>query len=761
MTLLSVVVPVYKVQGYLRECLDSVLTQADGDLELVAVDDCSPDGSGDILAEYAARDARVRVLTLPENVGLGLARNAGLDAATGEYVWFIDSDDWLTDGALPAVCDRLRQDTPDVLIFNHRKVFWDGTVAASFQPAEFADTPYPGSARELSWVLRIPHVAWNKVVRRGCLLDLGLRFDTGWYEDVSFTFPLLAAVERISVLDRVCVNYRQRRVGAITRTVGDRHFEIFRHWERAFDLLDQFGPAVDDLRPAVFARMIWHYLVVMGNDDRVPRRSRRAFFAHATANYARYRPAGGYPPPSGRVDLVKHRLLARGAWGTFAALWAGVRLRRRAAALPGRLARAARGGLRAVAMLRRGPGYVAGRVYYAFAVRLLPVDEKLAVYAAYWYRGYSCNPAAIYERARELAPDLRGVWAVDADRRDRMPAGVPVVVPGTLAYYRALAQARYLVNNVNFPDWVVRRRGTTHLQTHHGTPLKVMGIEQSRYPGGSTMNYPALLRRCDRWTVSVSSNTLSTEVWERAYPCGYETLEYGYPRNDRLVRAGTDEVARARAGVGAAPGDVVALYAPTHRSHAPDYQPPFDADRVAAALGSTGRLLVRSHYFNEDTTTAGGGRVSDVSAHPCVEDLYLAADVLITDYSSAMFDYATLDRPVVIYAPDWEDYRTGRGVTFDLLECPPGAVARSPDELLDVLRTGGWADQRATAARTAFRERFCAWDDGHAAERVVRRVFLGQPVPGRRAGQEASERPFEAVSPASGASVRSAVSAES
>ena len=109
-TTLSVVLPVYRVQGYLRQCLDSMLSQSFTDFEIVAVDDCSPDYSGAILAEYAARDPRVRVVTSPENVGLGRARNLGLQHATGDYVWFVDSDDWLATGALAAVAGRLRDD---------------------------------------------------------------------------------------------------------------------------------------------------------------------------------------------------------------------------------------------------------------------------------------------------------------------------------------------------------------------------------------------------------------------------------------------------------------------------------------------------------------------------------------------------------------------------------------------------------------------------------------------------------------------------
>ncbi|MEA2310785.1 MAG: CDP-glycerol glycerophosphotransferase, partial [Solirubrobacteraceae bacterium] len=125
----------------------------------------------------------------------------------------------------------------------------------------------------------------------------------------------------------------------------------------------------------------------------------------------------------------------------------------------------------------------------------------------------------------------------------------------------------------------------------------------------------------------------------------------------------------------------------------------------------------------------GDGRLRDVSSYPSVERLCLAADVLITDYSSIMFDYATLDRPIVIHAPDWERYRILRGTYFDLLAEPPGAVARSDAELIEAFRSGAVAGEEATRARAAFRERFCSLEDGHSAERVVRRVWFGESPP--------------------------------
>jgi len=109
-----------------------------------------------------------------------------------------------------------------------------------------------------------------------------------------------------------------------------------------------------------------------------------------------------------------------------------------------------------------------------------------------------------------------------------MPAGVDHVVAGTLPYYRAIARARYLVNNVNWPNRLVKRRGTTHVMTHHGTPLKKMGADQADHPAGvKDPDFRAQMRRADRWDYSVTANPFTTVAWESAYPCSHETLEVG------------------------------------------------------------------------------------------------------------------------------------------------------------------------------------------------------------------------------------------
>ncbi len=724
MTLLSVVLPVYRVQGYLRQCLDSLLSQSFTDFELIAVDDCSPDHCAAILAEYAARDRRVRVLTSPVNVGLGPARNLGLQQCIGKFVWFVDSDDWLAAGALAAVAERLHETDAEVLLVGFDRVHWDGPVELGSAHPILVAAPPSFSVDQWPQVLTVLHVAWNKIVRRDLLARLDVAFQPGWYEDISFSYPVLLAAERISTLPRVCVHYRQRRIGAITRTVADRHFEVFAQWER---VLDRSKGCTDEVRGLLFHRMIWHYLQVFRHGSRVPVGLRRRFFRRMTENYQRYRPPAGYRFPPG-TEALRHRLVARGRYRLFRAVELAVRVLQ--------VVRPA---------LRRGTGWslrtakqarqVGGWLYYQVQ-RRLPIDDSLALYAAYWYRGVACNPAAIAAKAVELAPRVRAVWVVSRGNLGALPAGTEHVVAGTFAYYRAIGRARFLVNNVNWPNHLVKRPGTTHVMTHHGTPLKLMGIDQQDHPAGvRDSDFRAQLSRMDRWDFQVTANAHTTVAWERAYPGEHETLEVGYPRNDRLVTATAAELVTVRGKLGLDLGQRVVLYAPTYRDWSPAGRQLLAVEEFAADLGPDTVLLVRDHYFSVPTpwreqqaavwgAVTTGAQVVDVSGYNVVEELYLAADVLVTDYSSVMFDFAVLDRPLVIFAPDWPVYRELRGVYFDLLAEPPGVVATEYDHLREIFHSGAYASGGATAARAKFRAKFCHLEDGKAADRVVRRVFL-------------------------------------
>ncbi|GAA4943107.1 glycosyltransferase family 2 protein [Actinoplanes utahensis] len=324
---LSVVVPVYGVERYLYECLDSIragLTpEENARVEVVAVDDASPDSCGEMLDAYAARHGNLRVRHLTENVGLGLARNAGLAEATGEFVWFVDSDDVLPAGSTRAVLERLRETTPDVLLIDHLRVHDDGRVEVD------ASSPVLSGPHTLENLLGLQHTAWNRIVRREFLTENGLEFPPGWYEDVPFTKPVLIAARSIAVLDRVCYHYRIGRAGAITATRSERHFEAFEQYDRLHEWLAA-RDVPDSVRHRMFTLTMNHLMVVAGNDTRVLPVHRRAFFHRIVQLYRRHQPAG-YQAPGGAAGL-KIRLVAAGNYSMYAALRAGYRvagLRRR------------------------------------------------------------------------------------------------------------------------------------------------------------------------------------------------------------------------------------------------------------------------------------------------------------------------------------------------------------------------------------------------------------------------------------------------
>ncbi|KFG75231.1 bifunctional glycosyltransferase/CDP-glycerol:glycerophosphate glycerophosphotransferase [Streptomyces mutabilis] len=717
----SVVIPCFKVQGFLRECLDSVLDQSYRDIEVVAVDDCSPDDCGAILDEYAALDERVRVLHLDENVGLGRARNAGLPHATGDYLIFLDSDDTLTPGALRAMADRLAEaDDPDVLVFDYARTYWWGGTRRNVLAQVLAQTDETFTAAERPEILDLLMVVWNKVYRRDFVEREGFTFPPGYYEDTPWTFPVMFAADRIATLDRICLNYRQRRQGNILSTTGRKHFDVHAQYERVFAFLDDRPELAARWRPFLHAKMGEHCLDILSKPDRLPPSDKAEFFRRTAELFRAYRPRGAEIP-------AELRVLERGVLG-----YPAYRLRRESGRAGRELERRA----------RQARGSVAGRLgRVRTAVRTRrQVDPDLVVYSAFSHRGVLGDPAAIHRKAREIAPHLRGVWVVRGEEEAAsLPPDTEHVILGSADYHRAVERAAFLVNNVNWPYAVPKRPDSVHIHTHQGTPLKYMGADLLGRPGARHgLDVPQMLRRADRWDHSLVAGRYAERMWERAYPCHFTSARTGSPRNDVLVNAGPEAGRRTRERLGVPDGNTVVLYAPPRREYRRGgYVERIDLARLAADLGDGHTLVVRLHPSLADGPARGlglselhrRGVVIDATDEPHVEDLMLASDLLITDYSALMFDYVLLDRPVLVHADDWAAYTASRGAYFDITAEAPGHVSRSYRELAWLLASGAWRDEEAARLRSAFRARFCEYEDGRAAERVVRTLLLGEPMP--------------------------------
>jgi CRISPR system Cascade subunit CasB len=240
LTRFSVIVPMRSTEAFADECLWSVRRQTGADVEVIAVDDDSPDECGAIADRHARADDRISVVHLARSHGVGPARNAGIARASGDYVLFLDADDAFFDHRVLADLDAVLAATgdPDVLLFDYeewrpcglsRRMGLERVVA--FDEARLV------AAAEHPAVLRASWVCWNKAYRREFVAAAGLRFPTGYYEDFAWSIPALLAAPRVAVSERVGVRYRKCRAGSTSRGVSPRHFEVFDQFERILAFL--------------------------------------------------------------------------------------------------------------------------------------------------------------------------------------------------------------------------------------------------------------------------------------------------------------------------------------------------------------------------------------------------------------------------------------------------------------------------------------------------------------------------------------------
>ncbi|GAA4852321.1 bifunctional glycosyltransferase family 2 protein/CDP-glycerol:glycerophosphate glycerophosphotransferase [Kitasatospora terrestris] len=360
------------------------------------------------------------------------------------------------------------------------------------------------------------------------------------------------------------------------------------------------------------------------------------------------------------------------------------------------------------------------------AMQQRPLTDTVVYYTGRRSR-YAGSPRAIHEELVRRGTPVRHLWASD-DLQADLPQTAEPLRRWSPEWYEALATAKYVVTSSHLPEFFTRRPGQQVVQTWHGTPLKQIGHDFEKVWFTDAEYLEHLDREVPHWSLLLSQNEVSTPVLRRAFKYEGTVLESGYPRNDVLFAADREKTAeQVRERLGLPEGKKVVLYAPTYREDRrrpqDGYQLDLRIDLAAAkdALGEDQVLLVRGHELVcARVPEAGDGYVWDVTSYPDMAELLLITDVLVTDYSSVMFDFAVTGRPMVFFTYDLEHYRDNlRGFTFDLTAQAPGPMVGDSAELIAAL---GRVEADAAAHREAyraFREAYCSLEDGHASERVV------------------------------------------
>ena len=363
------------------------------------------------------------------------------------------------------------------------------------------------------------------------------------------------------------------------------------------------------------------------------------------------------------------------------------------------------------------------RKFYAALCRL-PVKKGSVVFESHLGLSYSDSPKYIYEALRRNKYQGRITWSY-AENTNGFPKDTRLVQRNSWSYLRALARAEFWVDNQGFPQWMGKRKQATYIQTWHGSALKTMGVNTPQVKAMLTAQRRALTKAVGRFDHFLVRGEWDIRTLVEAFEMRAEPLRVGYPRNDLLV--GPDREQRGkelRARFGFPEDKTVLLYAPTFRSTSGVFKPDFDFAAFAREFGNTHLLLVRAHYLNSvQVPEQARGAVQDMSKYPDVTELFLASDALITDFSSVMFDFSLLDRPLLFFAPDDAGYAQDRGTYFDLRAEAPGPYTTTQAEFFDAVRTLAERDGGYRETRRAFAERYGEYEHGDAAEQVYQRFF--------------------------------------
>lgn len=253
---ISVIVPVYKVEPYIHKCVDSILTQTFTDYELILVDDGSPDTCGNICDEYAQKDARIHVIH-KENGGLSDARNAGMKIACGEYVIFIDSDDYIDADMLSYLYENLKKADADMATCGIYEVYADRIEKQEEEP------DFVCSGEEAFRCILRGHTIrgeiWNKLIKRSCISDL--EFPKGkLYEDIFYTVDMMQRIKKVAVGTKPKYYYLHRSDSITGKAYRPKLFDIIDGYTKNYQVVKQAFPKLEEEAECLW---IWSRFIVL------------------------------------------------------------------------------------------------------------------------------------------------------------------------------------------------------------------------------------------------------------------------------------------------------------------------------------------------------------------------------------------------------------------------------------------------------------------------------------------------------------------
>ncbi|MEG2799379.1 MAG: CDP-glycerol glycerophosphotransferase family protein [Erysipelotrichaceae bacterium] len=373
------------------------------------------------------------------------------------------------------------------------------------------------------------------------------------------------------------------------------------------------------------------------------------------------------------------------------------------------------------------------RILYRKVFLHLPVRHKKILFESFLGRNVSGNPKYLYKYMNDngYGNAYKMYWILN-DMDEEVEGCAKKIQRRSIAYYYHMATAGYWMFNTRQDSDIVKREKTTYLQTWHGTPLKRLGMDMDSVSMATVSNIvdykKEFVSNSRRWDYLLAQNQYSADIFRRCFAFRNELLCLGYPANDILFNSTQSDIENLKEKFNLPKDKKIVLYAPTWRDDnflkKGYYQMKMQLDlkMMRESLGEDTIVLLRMHYLimNSIDIDEFEGFAYDFSNNCDIQELYLVSDILITDYSSTMFDFANLKRPIIFFTYDIEDYRDSlRGFYFDFEKEAPGPIVKTTKEVIQSIQHSDELLIEYQQKALAFYQKFNSIDDGHAARRVL------------------------------------------
>lgn len=734
MTFISIIIPFNSEKRYLKDCLQSLREENLEDIETIIILNGISENKEDstniytvnaLIKEYE-KDLNIIVKSFDNSIGVSKARNMGLEIATGEYVYFIDGDDYIFKGGLDKLIEVSKKTNADFINGERMETLY---IKDRFdEELEKRDNLFltRKNSSDLEYFMELLTLkdsesadifsALHSLIKKEIVKEIRFDEEKKYFSDYSFMIKAINKSNNFKSAENALYAKRQRDDSINSPSLTDEaNIDYFKYsieeYEKIKESIEEFNDKnkKDVLKSAINEKILSYYLNIYSKMFRSDKKWRNENFDKISQvskdldidNIKNYKKE--------IIALQNHDLKSVTKYINF------------------RLAKAKFKEI----INNLNWDLLVQTIYLNIFNKMKIKDNRICLIS---FRGdfYTDSPKYIYQYLLEEYGDkFEYIWIIN-DKNTNIPGKPKKVKRDSLKYFYYIATSKYWVTNGRQPFKLLKRPQQVILSTWHGTPLKRLGLDIGNIHSGSPGIKKTYVKNAKEWNYLVSPNRYTSEILKSAFLYEGEILEVGYPRNDILYNASEKDVREIKKNLNLPEDKKIILYAPTWRDDdfydigEYKFNLKLDLDKLKDEFSEEYIILIRTHYFiaNKLDLSNYKGFAIDVSKYDDIAELYLISDILITDYSSVFFDFANLKRPILFFTYDLDKYEhVLRGFYIDIHKDVPGPLLFSTEEVIDNIKNIDNVVDDFGEKYDEFYERFCSIDDGRATERIVKRVW--------------------------------------